>query len=568
MVRISTRYDKDLKKKVFVVRGDESYTKTTDVTLSLGEITVGSMKGLKISTVTIDLYRTLGDGTVVVHDGDEILYQKNVGSETSQVTYTDVYLTYGVEHKLWVEYISLDHLCLGSKSKKTTVYEETPPTLQIQFTMNSKSTQVNSGGSGSFNATVKIGETLAPSTVDVDVYVDDELVETLNPSDGIVTSTVSGLNDGKHNIRLQVEDEDSYLGNTYTYDLLVGYVLTVIDKPLYFVDGDNEDNVVRVRVSNYNYVPVTSGTCSIYSTTDSSNPIMTSTDVTDGVFTLTTTALSESCQAYAKYGGSVTEATQYNKYTVQGLTASVNPSIISQLQNTTVSATLTNDTLTGIPIYFTNVNTGEVTKSYTTDGIATMTYSGVAGGDIEMTATSGNQSDSVTFVDSLDYWLNNTNKSSSLPLMALYFSGYTEYANKLMFSATSLDAHGRSHVGFHPTTALVNGSLEFECVGNPTSTHSITFRVSDSQLSQTMAITGSVSAGEKIVFEMNDRTATLKRNGSIVSTATITPNSGVVSFRRVNVEWAFNSNKPSEVSANIKNIIWKSNGSLIQYDNG
>ena len=563
MVRISTRYDKDIQKKVFVVRGDESYTKTTDVTLTVGEITVGSMKGLKISTLTIDLYRILGDGTIVIHDGEEILYQRNVGAETTQITYTDVYLSYGVTHKLWVEYISLDHLCMGSKSKKTSVYEETPETLQINFTINSNDTQINSGATGSFNATVKIGETLASSSVDVDLYVDDELVETLNPSDGVVTSTISGLSDGKHNIRLRVEDEDTYLGNTYSYDLLVGYVLTVIDKPLYFVDGDNEDNVVRVRVSNYNYVPVSSGTCSIYSTTDSSNPIMTSTNVIDGVFTLSTTSLSESCLAYAKYGGSVTEATQYNKYSVQGLTASVNPSIISQMQNTTVSATLTNDTLTGVPIYFTNVNTGEVTKSYTTDGIATMTYSGVAGGDIEMTATSGNQSDSVTFVDSLDYWLNSSNKSSSLPLMALYFSGYTEYANKLTFSATSLDTHGRSHVGFHPTTALVNGSLEFECVGNPTSTYQITFRVSDSQLSSSMFIPGPLNAGDKIKFEMNDRTATVKKNGTIVSTATITPNSGVVTYRKVNVEWAFNSSNPSECSANIKNVVWKSNGSLI-----
>lgn len=268
MVRISTVYDKDLKQKVFMVRGDESYARTTDISLTLGTITTGDIKGLKIATITINLYRTRGASSIVLYDGDEILHMQNINQGTSTVTLSNIYLSYGLDHNLWVEYKG-NSSCLSSKSKITTVNKPIPSNLTAVITRNESTSQLTTGANIPINCTVTVnGSNVSNGTI-VSIYIDGELNTTATTTSGVASTSISDISDGKHTVRLDVASSSGMLGNSLSYDVMIGYKVSIIQYPSPFVTGIN--NTFKTKVLNYNNSPVSSATVTMNSSSQSTN---------------------------------------------------------------------------------------------------------------------------------------------------------------------------------------------------------------------------------------------------------------------------------------------------------
>lgn len=407
MVRISTTYDKDIKKKVFLVRGDEAYAKSTDCEVVVGNITTGEMKGLKIANITINLYRTLGKAQLVLYDDEMPIESWNITTSTTSKTLTNYYLGYNATHNLWAEYIPLDHQCLDSKSKRVEVFKEIPSSLLVNFTENSASKQVNTGADLTFDYTVKKGSSNVPNGTSVLVYVDDEYVNTVTTTSGRASSTISNVPDGKHTVRLEVETSDNFYGNSIEYTAMVGYQVAIESYPQQFINGTN--NEVTVSVRDYDNEVVGGQTVNIYRQGVSS--VIGSGTVTDGVANITITSIPSTDEYYATYGGSYSNVVVFNLYSSEDVTISASRMTIGNGETSTITVKVS-DGKDGVPIQM-NVTGKDTSYITTVNGIGTYTYNGTGRGTISIEASVGEESDSLTIHDTIAYWNTNANHSTN-----------------------------------------------------------------------------------------------------------------------------------------------------------
>lgn len=473
MVRLSTTYDKTINRKIFVVRGDEAYARTTETELVIGTVSTGDLQGLKIASLRVNLYRTVGSALVTIYDGDTIIHSQTITSSTTYITLSNVYLSYGVTHELYAVYTPLQHQCLGSKSKRQTVYNDIPSSLRINFTKNSADTQVNGGASFSFNFTVKKGTSSISNSTDVLVYVDDEYVKTVNPSSNVVSSSVSDIDDGKHTVRLEVATSDSFYGNSYEYTVLVGYQLEILEYPSQFINGTT--NNVKVKVSDYNGELKTSGTAYIYRKNVGTS-VASATVADTGIATINVTTLPATDEYYSSYGGSKTDNVIFTQYNPNGLTITANPLLIGYDDTSIISINL-NENTSGVPVSISAK--GSTSQILTELGKATYTYTGSGYGDSTITATVGSTSDSISIVDSLAYWTNKNTHSDLDDILDVIDGDVIEYSNYLAIidkakASGSATGISNAYLKFNPP-AYVNSSklFRFKIAKNPLNVTSI-----------------------------------------------------------------------------------------------
>lgn len=387
MVRISTVYDKDLKQKVFMVRGDESYARTTDVSLTLGTITTGDIKGLKIATITINLYRTRGASSIVLYDGDEILHMQNINQGTSTVTLSNIYLSYGLDHNLWVEYKG-NSSCLSSKSKITTVNKPIPSNLTAVITRNESTSQLTTGANIPINCTVTVnGSNVSNGTV-VSIYIDGELNTTATTTSGVASTSISGISDGKHTVRLDVASGSGMLGNSLSYDVMIGYKVSIIQYPSPFVTGIN--NTFKTKVLNYNNSPVSSASVTMNSSSQSTN--------SSGIATHTISSYSGTTIT-ATCNGNTSPSVTLDKFTPSSIAITYDYGTL--MATATVSGT---GTSTNVPLTF---SIGGTSNTYYTSTGGTVSKKITATGTL--TVTCGSVSKTFSISDVICSWSYGTN---------------------------------------------------------------------------------------------------------------------------------------------------------------
>ena len=322
MVRISTKYDNTIvnnKKvgKVFMIRGDEGYVRTTDTIFDIitDSTSANSSKGYKVA-FKYNVLRDVGSSTVVLYDNDEVLQEYEWDSDSGMQyvgttndhsvidPLTCLYLPYNEEHKLWMKYHS-NTSSLQSKSKQVSVYAELPTEFQSEVTY---SNVVLDGDDITFDLTLTIDGQATSDTYDkgIEIYLDDELVDTVTtPSDSnIVSCALSSIESGHHIITATVVgDEDIYTSsNTYEFDS--GYEINIISYPEPFINNVEGDIVVRVI---YNGEPIE----------DATVDFATGTGVTDseGYATITLTSLVGSGEYVATCDGYESEPVYLTLYT-------------------------------------------------------------------------------------------------------------------------------------------------------------------------------------------------------------------------------------------------------------
>ena len=407
MVRLSTTYDKDLNKKVFMVRGDEAYARTTDCKVNItGTITTENVQGLLISELKINLYRTLGDGMVTLYDDEQLLNAWTFSEETTEITVTNLYLSYGVNHELYAVYKPLHDYCFGSKSKRLNVFEPIPDEYYGVVLFSANVIQINNS-SPTVNVTVKRKNDSTINNASISYYLDDVFIGTTSNN----SVSLSNVADGKHILRVELHNGEDYYGTSYTCDLLKGYIVEIVDYPKCSVVLDSRLIrkmpslfTTRGKVTDYNdnpvsQIPVTfinEGYTITYNTDQ--DGIVEFDDIMDYY---------ETGSARLSCYGSLSDEVQINVPSINNVELSCN-SIFFEDEENIITANVTGEgSLNNIPICIVDdSDTDYYWIGYTdSNGIASIKYNGVGAGFRNVSNDFGYNL--LSFVDVHQYWTPN-----------------------------------------------------------------------------------------------------------------------------------------------------------------
>lgn len=417
MVRISTYYDKDINEKVFMVRGDEPYARTTDTLCSLVTNWANreaSLDGVRIG-VTYNILRDIGASKVTLYNHNEVLgsYDWTDGSTETTIGNSSsggFILPYGIEHRIWARYKGNDK-CMGSKSKEIVFEYDVPSSFKTEVsfgTSSSTPTQINTGATlnGAVTVTVNGATPSSVYNLDVDIYVDGEYNQTVTtPSDSNTKSfSISGLEDGKHILRGEVKQSNTIRQGSKTQNLFVGYKLNIESYPSPFIGGT--DNVITVSLHNMNDNPVINKSVSFggsSATTDS-----------NGVATFTLQTLTDG-DYYASYNGNVSQTITIKNLIVNNISLALEDSITTKNVEEILTATVTGDNISNIPVtwQFSNSTSNfsssasviaPITSYTNSNGVATAVYKGNERGNYYVRASTNGANDTKIIEDVTKYW--------------------------------------------------------------------------------------------------------------------------------------------------------------------
>lgn len=269
MVQLNTTYDKQLKEKIFVLKGDEGYARTTDVIATL--ITDFSDYDTHISTchvgLEIEVLREFGDSTLEIYVDGEVttipwshenmatiidstwndrgVYWENgkllIGKlELYPLVETGLYLQYDVEHTINVRYNG-NKQCLGSNAKPIVFTVPMPDTFKSTLTFTSPSqryaptTEIND---------IEIsfsGEHSSLEEKPVSIYLDNIFYDTvsLRPNGTSETLELTGLTDGLHTLTAVFDGDDEFYASQTEYQISIGYKITNLEYSPYIIQGDS-----------------------------------------------------------------------------------------------------------------------------------------------------------------------------------------------------------------------------------------------------------------------------------------------------------------------------------------
>ena len=400
MINVTTKYMKigDERKKVFMIKGDESYVKPTDTTLTIvGDIAKTEVKGFKIPSLKAKVYRKIGSSTVYLYDGEEIIDSTTIASNTDEVTFSNIYLSYGVDHELYADFVGNDS-CYGSKSKKIALNETLPSSLVTTISFGTPTTQISEGSTLSVSMTAKTNNVNVPDNTSIDIYVDDTYLDTVTTTSGSASKTISSssLSKGKHTITATIQDSASINGTSNSYDVSVGYNVTIMEYRGNWIK--NYPTSIKIRVLDWFNNPVTSGSVSFNGSSGSLG--------SNGQVTITDATISADGNYTATYGGSSSQQIYLYIYDITSVdTMTASPTVTAKGSSSTIDILLqATGEGRGLPVTISHSGTPS-TVLLDANNHTTYTYNGNARGkNVTITASIGGESGSCTVNDYGIYW--------------------------------------------------------------------------------------------------------------------------------------------------------------------
>lgn len=423
MVRISTIYDKinDKNEKVFMVRGDESYARTTKTLIDWNGTVIYHATDFSID-LTVDVLRDVGSSSITIYDGDDVLDVVPWTSTNSARTVRVNGLSYDVLHEISVRYNeSHDNKeCLGSKSDSISIMEENTQAHTTRLTSSSVDGVYESNQNVvlQFNLADISGLSGNVGGKTISVYVNDVLIQhsSVTASNGNVSINCGRLTLGKNTVHASfdgyVDTVNDYVlsSSEIEFSISVGKVVTIESIPQPFINGTN--NSVSVSVKDYMNNPISNTGVSLTSV-DNGTVVATGTTNSNGVATLNVINIVHNSKYVA-----VNNVYSSNSVTVKALTlssinitarnSSVSTDVCGIGSEMTVNVLLEGDNLGDVSVPVTL--TGAINNTiYTNSGIqgsnnVRTTYNGGANGHQTITARCGNLTATTTFDDVYEYW--------------------------------------------------------------------------------------------------------------------------------------------------------------------
>lgn len=403
MPKISTYYDKELKEKCFVVRGDEAYARTTDVAIALdGEPTATSSIYTYSASIALDVYRDIGDSTVLLYDNDELIdtieWSDDVSSQTIDLT-----LTYADMHRIRAKYLG-NSSCRASQSKVLDIQKERDASLTSSITPNALESKVYYDDfSLHFTLDTPSGVTGART---VTVYVDDTEYTTVDATPNTSTAvSFTGLTDALHTIKYVFDGDD--VVSSCENSVQISYGLNIKVSTPSIVAFDNADFTYSITVYDFFGNVINSNfLCGLdipygISYTGATQSVT----LTNGTFTLPTTSLTSITGESGTFliGGQI-ELRNFNipvnAVEVQDITLDADYKQLQDNETTTLRGSVsTNGSVEGLKVLVDGETV--VTDSY---GDFTKPYSMESLYDDMVGAYCGGITESITIENVLQYW--------------------------------------------------------------------------------------------------------------------------------------------------------------------
>ena len=413
MAQLTTTYSKELKEKIFILKGEEGYARTTDTLLDEilhnGERLSdwNTHKEYMLLEFRIDVLRDLGASQIVLYDNDEVIgvYDFAVGTHTIEFKYTSptndtrLKLEYGIEHNIYARYMG-NKQCLKSTSKKYNFYEPVPERFESSISFSGLDTNYDTGDDVEFTATLSAYQV---NNKTLNVYVNDtKYGEVTTDANGTASVSITDLTDGKHTVSVE------YMGGQYSTstskikDISVGYVVEIIDHSDYVIN--NSPSEVSVYAHDYLDEPKITNIIIEEYTNGRGWEQVSQMQSTDGNGHVTVSPAYLTAKPFrAMMGNNEYYSESYTIPKYDDVRVSMNPPnplMVSTNYSSILTGSLTNVTA---PVKV-SINQGVGDVMTNSSGNFTATYNGSSRGITTVTASVYDADDDVVIDDVIQYW--------------------------------------------------------------------------------------------------------------------------------------------------------------------
>ena len=251
MARLSTKYDSDLKEQVFVLRGDESYARTTKTLLTLGATTINT-NDFSLS-VTVNVLRDRDEGTIHIYDNDVLLYTINDWSSQSNArTVTLNGLAFDITHNIVARYMG-NNKCNPSHSTTETINVKDTRRTESILDVGAVATQISENAE--FTRTLKISNEVSEAYnegQELEVWYEGNQI-TVDPTDenGETTLTIPNVGNtwGLHPVTVKFDGNEHLTSSEKEIHLMIGYDFNITEYPNFIING--EQVTIKAEILNW-----------------------------------------------------------------------------------------------------------------------------------------------------------------------------------------------------------------------------------------------------------------------------------------------------------------------------
>lgn len=435
MSKVTTTYDNTLKEKIFIVKGEEGYARSTDCILTELYTNNGerrndwdtSLDYMKLE-FRIDVLRDVGASQVVLYDNDTTIgvYDFDTNTHSIDLKYESpnednrLTFSYDVEHHIYAKYMG-NKQCMKSQSQSYKLFEPMPDKFQCELAFIDMNGEVISLENNNVDYDsvryIPLGVQLTAQSYvagnNIKIYDGDNLlVEGNTDSEGIfefpLENDGSFLENRAYHLKAFFEGSQYLESKTTNVSISVGYVVSVEEYPSVRINNEPIDIVAKVQ-SYLGNPPSTRFSNAPYTVRGDSQGNYEFPD-TEGYLYFTNIMLN---RPYFTVGLNDVIDVDYvsDEYIVPfynsvNLSLSTNSLIIAPNYSATLTAQVSRP-IPDIPISFNGNNV------MTNNGIARYTVEGEGIGDVTVTASIYDSSESITIEDVIQYW-SKTNGSLGL----------------------------------------------------------------------------------------------------------------------------------------------------------
>ena len=428
MAKLTTTYDSTLKEKIFVLKGEEGYARSTDCILEEvlhdGERRADwntDIRKMKLE-FHIDVLRDIGASYVTLYDNDDVIavYDFDTNTHAIDLIYDEdtgidnrIELAYDVEHHIYAKYMG-NKQCLKSQSKSYMVSEPLPSSYDSSIEIEGD-TLYNVDATAEF--TVRLVGADYYSDQEIVIYDNNTRVGTVRTDvNGEATVTIENLVEGKHTLLARFVGTDHLSSAEESIEYSAGAILSIINYPSYQINAEHMN--LTVKLIDYCNNPLVGETVNTQEyllvngqyawfdegtgVTDANGEAIIDTargNITSQVI-INPNYFSGRFRARYNSMGLISDEVNINPYT--GVTISLTQPSTSIGYGK--SLTLTGQVSNVSEAVTVSLNQGLGTVKTDTNGNFSATYNGTGAGDITVTASISNVSSSVTVEDLWQYW--------------------------------------------------------------------------------------------------------------------------------------------------------------------
>lgn len=478
MVRITTVWDKieelvddELvinQHKVFMLRGDEAYARTTDIIFTITNINTytKNSQGYVLTTGKVQVLRDIGESTITIHDGDTVLSVIEWTPSTKAQPITIPRLSWNNTHELWVSYDG-NNQCLKSASDKITVSHPNPDLTDTTLVNNNP--VVNYTSTDEITLSVKLSKKSGTASLenrDIHFFVDDVDYNTVKTdANGVASLNIGRQPNGVNTVSAFFDGDDPLGESSVTYNLYIGYIVTIEEYPRVFING--VENTVKVSVKDYEYNPINH--IKVHFGEAGTNTAFTD---SKGIATLKPTSMRNNVDYFAY----LVDATYYTSEIIRAYSTTLDDISITcendyvgrnssnkltvALAGTNLQSNIAVNVMTEVQrdrIWESTSSNVDGTHYTDNNGVLELDYVGDARGNIRITATVGELSNEVSFNDVY----------SLISLPSIYLNqGYVPYGNNPVRLNNGMklvpSASNGSYMLFQSLSSDESATIDFE----------------------------------------------------------------------------------------------------------